>query len=133
MSYSAQSDLENLFGTANVAAWSNLEGGTDADTDRIAAAIAWADAYIDDRFRPCGIYSLPFSGTSPIVTNWSASLAGIWLFQSRPTGGGDAGASYADKREQVEREIDLYIIGGRRLTCTRAESKNANVPYVVPR
>lgn len=131
MAYSTQSDIENLFGESNVAVWSNLEGGTDADTDRIATAIAWADAYIDNRFRPCGIYLIPFSGTDLVLTNWSASLAGIWLFQSRPTGGGDASASYDDKRERVEEEMDLYIAGARRLACTRAGSRNATVPYVV--
>ena len=49
MAYSVQADLESVFGTKNILKWSNLSGGTAAaDTTRIAAGIAYADAWIDD-------------------------------------------------------------------------------------
>lgn len=133
MAYITQANIEAIFGVENVRRWSNLENeDLDTDTDAISTAIAWAEAYVEDRFRPCGIYALPFSPTSNVmVVNWMATLAGIWLFQRRPNNGADATVTWIDRREQVEREMDMYISGGRRLNCTRAHTTNPTVPYVV--
>ena len=132
MAYIDQDDIEAIFGEENVVTWSNLDGSTDtADTAAIATAIAWAEAYVEARFRPCGIYTIPFSpATDPVLVNWCATLAGVWLFQRRPNAGGDPAASWADKKTEVEREMDLFITGSRRLTCARAGSRNPTAPFV---
>ena len=54
---------------------------------RIAAAIAWAEKYVENRFRRQSIYQVPFvagtSGYDVQLTNWMAVLAGHWLYDSR--------------------------------------------------
>src|SRR5580700_3046280 len=89
MSYSAQSDVEDIFGVTNVAIWSQLDPtqppGT-ADTTRIQRGIDEADARIISFFRNFGNYITPLipQGTDVcVVTRWSATLAGIWLYDSR--------------------------------------------------
>lgn len=88
MAYSAQADLNNVWGSDNVAAWSDLTGGGTADTSRISQAIAWADRRIDNRFRRQSRYVIPFTvgadGTyDDQLVDWSAVLAGDWLYRSR--------------------------------------------------
>ena len=87
MAYIDTDDLNNVWGTDNVTAWSDLTGGATADTTRIAAAIAWAEAYVENRFRRQSIYQVPFvagtSGYDVQLTNWMAVLAGHWLYDSR--------------------------------------------------
>src|SRR4051812_13279135 len=92
--YATQSDIEDLFGPANVAAWSRFENpppGGAADAARIAAALAHADAQINAFFTG-GPYALPLvcSTCRPVVTHWAAVIAGVWLYGSR------ASVSYVD-------------------------------------
>lgn len=133
MAYITQDSIEAVFGQQNVITWSNLDGTNgEADTDAVAAAIAYAEAYVEGRFRPSGIYAIPFSpATDPVLVNWCAVIAGIWLFQRRPNAGGDASTSWQDKKDEVDREMSLYVSGSRRLSCGRAYAKNATAPYVV--
>lgn len=110
MPYATQSDIENVFGQANVAIWSQLDpDSTEADTNRIARAIAWADTYINARLRGLG-WSLPIAGTeaSVMVTDWAANLAGWWL--QRPRG---LTEEMAEVKERIDREIDLIAAGTR--------------------
>ena len=63
MAYSTQADIENIFGTANVVRWSQLDpSSTTADTARIALAITNADAMINATFAGSQ-YVVPFSPT----------------------------------------------------------------------
>ncbi len=84
MSYCTRSDIEDLFGPLNVAKWADLDNDQDATAiaSRIARAIAVATARIDDRLRG-GPYSLPIVGDPPTLVNLAASLAGLWLYESR--------------------------------------------------
>src|ERR1700733_5522807 len=87
--YSAQSDVEDIFGITNIAVWSQLDPtqppGT-ADTDRIQRALDYADAKIISFFRIQGNYVTPLAPQNAavtLVTRWAATLAGVWLYSSR--------------------------------------------------
>ena len=82
--YITQTDIENFYGTNNVTQWSNLDNSTaSANTTRIDAGIAWAEAYVQDRLRGLR-YEIPFSGASiTTLEDIIAALAGHWLYKSR--------------------------------------------------
>lgn len=87
--YAAQSDIEDIFGVTNVAVWSQLDPTqppVTADTDRIQTALNYADARIISFFRNYGNYSIPLAPQNNdvlLVTRWDATLAGVWLYESR--------------------------------------------------
>jgi phage gp36-like protein len=113
MAYSTRTDLENKFGVDNILKWSDIECNGSVDASRIALAITTADEDIDDRFRATR-YSLPFSPVPRKVSEWSAVLAGIWLFDSRPEfRETDKVEAFAIIRENVDKEIDDYVSGKR--------------------
>ena len=121
MSYATQSDIEDLFGPANVAAWSRFDTGAPTgatDIGRVATAIAFADAVIDAAFLN-GPYALPLSGPvcTPVVTHWAAVLAGVWLYGDRATSSyvDYSGNRYLAMRTTVLADIDRYKSGLRRL------------------
>jgi hypothetical protein len=121
MSYAQQSDIENIFSPANVAAWSLYETGTpdgSADPNRIASALAYADAEINSFFAD-GPYVVPLACnlSQAAVVYWAAVLAGIWLYGSR------ASVSYIDYTGNryialtaaVYADMQLYKAGVKRL------------------
>ena len=108
--YAAQSDIEDVFGCDNVAIWSQLNNdSTGPDDVRLLKPLAFADAAIDDALRG-GPYALPLSAADgsipPQLTNWAATIAGIWLYQSR---GGRAGDQEATRYAQVLADIYQQI------------------------
>lgn len=85
--YIAQSDIESEWGTANVIQWSNLDGGTvSADATRVAAAIDYAEGYVEGRLRTAR-YRVPFSfldtRSQGVMKRLMATLAGEWLGSQR--------------------------------------------------
>ena len=132
MSYSVQADIENVFGKDNVARWSNLDGEAGADTARIATAIAVADEDIDNRFRG-GRYALPLNPASETVKNWSARLAGIWLFENRPSynKAENQNEGFQEMGDKVDSQIEMYTSGQRQLLCTFAADVEDAGPVVV--
>lgn len=127
MPYATQSDIEDVFGTANVATYSQLDNSVDtADTDRIARAIAWADAYIDGRLRGLR-WALPVSGTqaSITVTDWAANLAGYWLM--RPRG---LTEEMVETKARIDREIDMLAAGTREWDAATKEPQ-PTAPVIV--
>jgi len=84
--YCTQSQVEDVFGVENVAAWSDLSNTDTADTARIARAIAVASERIDDVARTTN-YRIPLAdedaATSVTVSDLAAMLAGIWLYEAR--------------------------------------------------
>jgi phage gp36-like protein len=138
MAYSTQSDIENIFGTANVARWSQLSPTVQtADAARIALSIENADAEIDSIFYGSR-YLVPFSGPNIKVRDWSAKLAGVWLYTSRAVnnGGRSGGADDTDRvtflRAAAIEEMNLYTAGALKFPPTVATVRGGNTPFVVP-
>lgn len=122
--YASQSDLEAVFGTTNVAKWSQLDPAQDnttADTTRIAAAIAHAEADIDDRFR-FSMYQVPLAGLAgvpKVLIHWVAVLAGMWLYRSRAwDSSAEQSVMYETMELRVDQEIAAYQAGQKGLNCT---------------
>jgi phage gp36-like protein len=121
MSYATQQDIEAIFGPDNVAAWSLYESGSptgSADATRVAAALTHADAEINGLFIG-GPYALPLvcATMQPVVVNWAATIAGVWLYGSRATASyiDYAGNRYIALRNNVYAAMDLYKAGVKRL------------------
>jgi len=87
--YSAQTDIEDIFGTTNIATWSQLDPTqppNTPDATRIQRALDYADARVISFFRDHGNYVTPLAPQNNdvlLVTRWAATLAGVWLYQSR--------------------------------------------------
>jgi phage gp36-like protein len=113
--YAAQSDIEDIFGITNVAVWSQLDPtqppGT-VDVDRIQTALNYADARIVSFFRNYGNYVTPLAPQNndvALVTRWDATLAGVWLYQSRDQRDDTKdGNKYSKMAEQVLAEMGPY-------------------------
>lgn len=86
MAYCAQSNIEDVFGIENIKQWSNLEAADVTDTSRVARAIVVSDATIEAVARKNNL-KIPlqnsYGSTPPLVIDLSATLAGIWLYESR--------------------------------------------------
>ena len=89
MSYAERTDVEAVFGVANVAAWADLDNDGDSSKidDRVTLALSMADCEINDKLRG-GIYVLPLVKTGEdeppeTVVNMAAMLAGVFLYESR--------------------------------------------------
>jgi uncharacterized protein DUF1320 len=120
--YAAQCDIEDIFGITNVAIWSQLDPtqppGT-ADVTRIQRALDYSDATIVSFFRNQGNYATPLAPLdtdATLVKRWSATLAGVWLYESRDlrdqaaTGKASAkeGNRYSQMAQQVIAEMGPY-------------------------
>ena len=141
MTYATQSDLENVFGAANILRWSNLTPSVSTtDTARVAAAIAYAEGVIDDRARR-GRYATPLQGSGgslpAVVTDWAAKLAACWLYESRNMK--RSGTSNSDNAEvtpshhktAVMQEMSIYFTGARTLNCVLSHSEHVDAPEVL--
>jgi phage gp36-like protein len=86
MAYSAAADLYQVFGTTNVETWADLDNDDTGVAARITEAITVADAKIDAILRGCHL-RIPVvteGGATPVlITDLSAKLAGIWLYEAR--------------------------------------------------
>lgn len=134
--YISQSDVENVFGTYNIARYSQLDNESEAaDVSRITTAIAYAEEEVENCFRG-GEYIIPFSGTVPkVVVNWCARLAGIWLFDNRGVGkvkdGDDEGHKFSRMKRQVFKDITKYTSGQRRMSVGSNVGSQPSGPMVV--
>ncbi len=131
-SYVSKSDIENVFGVDNIAVWSNLAGGTDADTARITLAIGYAENIVEDSFRG-GKYALPFNPIPNVVVDWCAKLAGIWLFLCRPLYSRDkeSAEGFLNVRDTVFEEIATYNANQRTLNCDISTSLRVDSPVAI--
>ncbi len=86
MAYITVTDINNVYGTDNVIAWSDLTGGDTLNTTRVTSAIAYAERYAENKFR-ASRYQVPFvitgSALDPQLVDWVAVMAGDWLYRSR--------------------------------------------------
>ena len=131
--YIAKADIENRFGKVNVAVWSNLDGGEDADDPRIEVGILFAEADVNNRFL-AGRYQIPFafaSGVDPVLKDWCAILAGEWLYTSRGIRDEKAGERIGllvqgDERTGklgVDARITLYLSDQSRFNAKRVDTQ----------
>ncbi len=136
--YCTQEDIEDVFGAANVAKWSDLDNDSDAvsaNTTRITRAISLASATLEDRLRQ--VYVVPLAGGSlqTTVKDWCAKLAGVWLYEAR----GQRDALENDQNNNTVRlhksivngEIDEALSGVRRLDLTRVYEGTSTGPRVL--
>ena len=121
MSYSTQSDIEDIFSPINVAAWSRFETGSPSgptDSARVASALTFADGEINSAFAN-GPYTIPLvcDNSTAVVRNWAAIIAGVWLYGSRTTASyvDYAGNRFLAMRNEVYADMDLYRAGVKRL------------------
>jgi len=84
--YCSESDINQVYGGDNVQKWADLNNNEDADeiTARINRAITVATNGINDILRG-GRYALPITDTTAAVAliDLCATLAGVWLYESR--------------------------------------------------
>jgi hypothetical protein len=129
--YADQSDVCSEFGSANAAAWSNLDNTTTADgttpapdVARIQQALDLADAWVNTFFQD-GPFSVPLSGVTAVLlaSSWAARYAGRWLYQARgvpldKTESGEA-TKYDAMVRQAEREMARFKGGLSRWDAPR--------------
>jgi hypothetical protein len=128
-------DVEAVFGVYNVQKWANLDNDQAVDVSgRVTAAINWAEAYVNSRFRR-GPYIVPFSGPGVAyeVKDWCAKLAGWWLYRSRGFRDQDQQGDLIEQhRATVESEMTNVLGGQRVLDLARNERGNGpDSPFVV--
>ncbi len=82
--YITKTDLEARWGVSNIRQWSNLENTTNtANAANIAAAIAWAESEINNRFRGSK-FTVPISpATDATLIGWCTAYAGYRLYGAR--------------------------------------------------
>lgn len=133
--YINRSNVEAIFGTDNVATWSNLDND-DAQTNeaRVDAAIAYAEGFIDDRFRS-GKYAVPLVGNSTnalqTIKNVAAQLAGWWLYRSRGLRDGETEDDKMTTHEvDANKVIDGFLSGRMKLNAALTKTQ-PTAPVVV--
>lgn len=133
--YINKSNVEALFGTDNVATWSNLDNDdAQANEARIDDAIAYAEALIDDRFRD-GKYAVPLVGNSTnaleTIKNVAAQFAGWWLYRARGLRDDETEADkMATQQEEANEVIDGYLSGRTKLDAVLTKTQ-PTAPVVV--
>lgn len=119
--YIVQADVENLYGTDNVARWSQLDNDVStADTDRIASAIQYAEADVEARMRG-GPYAIPFSGTAAALDPLKEAMAikaGEWLYRTR---------GLRDSDEQTEKMAARVDAANATLAALHANQRQLDI------
>lgn len=134
--YIALSDINNRWGTVNVATWSDLDSNETPDTadaTRVAAAIVYAEAVINDKLRGRQ-YALPLvssAGTTPsVIVQIAATLAGVWLYAGRGIGEDEQGERMTAAEEKVIAELEQYA-SGQRVLDAAYEQNEPDTPFAV--
>ena len=135
--YITKADIEAIFGVTNVVKWSNLDNDdAQANAARIDSAIAYAESYVDDKFRQ-GRYDVPVigtAGTTPeMVVDMAAKMAGVWLYNTRRIRNredDEVGQVNQGHQDEVDSLLAEYVSGQRVLPAERSHSF-ATAPQVV--
>lgn len=124
--YGSQTDMENVFGTQNIAQYSdinNTENGS-ADGTRVQAASDYADSQINAFFAD-GPFTVPIPFTetwaSVMAANWYAVIAGVWMYSNRGSRDekDNIGAKYAKMLNGAYRQMGLCKSGIIHLAAQR--------------
>lgn len=131
MAYATRADIEAIFGRENVAKWSQLDNEQSvADEARVTSALAWAEGYINARFRRSR-FVVPLSGgDTSIVETWCARLAAWWLYRGRGFRDTEVDDMLQEHRTQVDQEIISALNGVDEPDFTRSESRGGNAPWI---
>ena len=116
--YSDRQDLYNIYGTHNVNKWADLNND-EVEPDiinRINWSITQADAEINSRLLDSP-WTIPFTAPfDPIITDISARLAGVMLYESRGiTDARDENHELFIHRQMFEKKIRQLLAGQRNL------------------
>lgn len=115
--YISQSDIEQVFGSEQVAKWADLDNDGTADSGVVTAAINYAEGYIEDRMRN-GPYSVPLSvsdKSSYPFKHVVAEIAGWRLFSARQYD--ETPDWITDHRQHAEDMINGWFSGQIRLNA----------------
>lgn len=133
MAYTSQSGIEAVYGTHNVAQWSNLDNdATTADAARIASGITYATAYINDALRG-GRYAIPFGSVPTMIADMAAKMAGVWMYKTRRIRRAEAervGEAIQGHQDEVDSLLTEINSGQRTLDAPLSHSY-ATAPQVV--
>jgi phage gp36-like protein len=131
--YCTRENIEDLFDAESVKKWADLDGSGDADkiAARIAMAIEWKSAYIDDRLRG-GPYEIPFSGSTPkTVTAICVYLSAVHLYGPRGHQDTDQIASRLQGyKDEAEKMLNQILAGVLRLSAAKV-GLGTNAPIIV--
>lgn len=132
--YAVRSDIEELFGVAELKKWADREGTQDGSEIAAAIASALSDAteYVNDRLRG-GRYDLPFAPIPPMIKDITRRRAATMLYEWRGATDYDAKGAPLDRltvhRKWVEDMLNKLRAGVIRLDATSVGG--ASYPHVV--
>ena len=133
--YITRSDIEEQVGADNCTYWADLDGTQDAVKieARITKAIAYAEDFIDDRFRATQ-YAVPLTaqgGTLNALFCEVARFAAYWLYTSRGTLDNDNVTQKMTRmRDDALAEFNRYLDGSARLAAARNPGSGGGAPKV---
>lgn len=132
MAYCAAQDIYDLFGKTNVEKWADLENTRVQTTidARIARAIAWADAEVDDKLRG-GPYTLPLDPVPTTITDAAARLAGAWMYDARGIEDVDASGRAVNKMQRHKSQAYGVLTEIRKGIRRLAATSTTVVPEIV--
>jgi len=133
--YITQTDLEDVFGETNVAAWSDMEGNREVDTNRVTKAIAWGESKVVATLRRSK-YVVPLQAASgstldPIVTNWMAVYAGHWLYMHRQIRANEDNTRTEKLKEETDNEMKEIMTGMANVDLKRIDDRATTAPSLV--
>lgn len=138
MAYITLSNIEDVAGVQNVITWSNLDNTTTTvDTDRITAAILFAESRVETRLR--GRFAIPLqplsgslASNAADVIDVIAKLAASWLYSSRRVQTADVSDVPGGWRREAEELMDSWVRGSTVPNLAKAASRVPSVPMVMP-
>lgn len=138
MPYATRTDLEAVYGRENVETWADLENNdVEADvTARVAAALAFAEADVNNRLRG-GPYVIPLTlPVETIIVDLTAKIAGVWLYESRGihdtnSETGVPQHKLMSHRNAATRTISELLSGRQRLAIVGVAAVFAGAPEVI--
>lgn len=135
--YCTRTDVERIFGSANVQRWASLDNNEDADTvdDRIEHACEFATEYVNSRLM-FGRYVIPFASVPTLIVHLTAMFAGVQLYDGRRViNDEEPRDGVSRQRKDFDRYIRQIQKGQLKLldptTETALEVQDRNVPATV--
>ncbi len=134
--YCNRTDIELMFGRANVAQWADLENTADAQLGftRVSRSIEVAQEIIDNALRD-GRYVIPFISPPVAIVNIAATLAGVWLYESRGIEDFDEDTGAAIHKLSAHKRMASHTLSEIRgvkqsLDAPTTSRSGATVPFV---